>query len=412
MSLEKQFKHGIRFAWHVPSQRMVMPGEVDKGLACNCLCVACDARLIARQGDLRIWHFAHHKEANCPHALEAAIHWMAKQMISDRKELFVPQRTLSKTIYGKSRVWSDTLIVNVQHPGVHPITDCQIEKNIGGPATEVGYRRPDLVAQLEGRPVAIEIHNTHAVDPTKALWLEQQGFSVLEIDVGDLATLPTDAYKAALEHRLFAIAENSHWLAHMGDVDARTCLDQLEQKVRLAKKPEEDELVALLQAREAAARNKAEFLKRFRDVEQFKIRCGFSTLRIGRNEDRATLKAYGHAPDVLFSKVIHLARQLGGKFNAKGQCWEFYRHGETKAFFDKLCVKLKEIIEPIPSNTIQDRLQIRQSIPSRVAPPVSQVFANPALQEMFDERAAILEYGGQLSREDAEQQALRYISNA
>jgi hypothetical protein len=358
MSQDKQYRHGIPFAWHVPSQRMVTAVEVDKGLTCNCICVACKAPLIARQGAVRIWHFAHHRESDCPHAAEAAIHWMAKQLISDRKGIFVPHRALSKTVEGKRRVWFETLAVVVQEAGFQQITDCRIEESVAGPATESGYRRPDLIAHLNGLPLAIEIHNTNAVDLKKTKWLEQQGFSVLEIDVGDLAALPTDAYKEALEQRLFATAQFSRWLTHVGNREAQNHLNKLEQALRLAKKAEEEALLARLDAVEADRKRKEEFLRRIRDVEQFKICFGRCTVRIGRNNERATLKMYGSAPDDLFSKMVELARQYGGKFNPRGRCWEFYKYSETKAFFDLLCSKAKEIREPGLSEIVQPNARL------------------------------------------------------
>lgn len=417
MFQKKQFKHGIRFAWHQPTERMVTAVDVDKGLACNCTCVACDAPLIARQGQERIWHFAHHREANCPYATEAAIHWMAKQMISERGGLFVPHRELSKTVHGKHHVWSETLSVNVQEAGFQSIMACSIEKNIGGRSPELGCRRPDLVARLNGLPLAIEIYNTHAVDFEKSRWLEKNGFSVLEIDVSDLAPLPTDAYKDVLEHRLFGTAQYSLWLAHMGDKEAQDRLKELEQALRLAKQAEEEALLVQLEAQEAARRRKEEVRKRYRDVEDAKLRFTGCTVRIGRNEGRATLKVFGQAPDNLFSKIVDLARHYGGQFNPRGRCWEFYRYSETKSFFDLLCSQANEKLGPVSTEGVRPTLAsgAANPIPGEMLTcfrsSLPKYFDDPALQELFDERAAILEYEGGLSRKDAEQQALSYVSS-
>jgi hypothetical protein len=415
MSQEKQSKHGIPFAWHPQSQLMVSPAEVANGLACKCICVACTARLIARQGGARIWHFAHHRESNCAFAAEMAIHWMAKQLIFERMGIFVPHRSLSKTVHGKSRVWSEKLYVDVQQSGFQHITDCWIEKSIGGASTESGYRRPDLIAQLDGRPIAIEIYNTHAVDVEKTEWLKQQGFSVLEIDVSDLAILSTNSYKDALEQRLFGTDIHACWLAHMGDSEAWDRLDKLEQDVRIEKKSEEEGLLARLKAREAKNQRKAAFLKRIRDVEHLNIPFERCTLRVGRNEERVTLKIYGHASNLIFSKAVSLARQYGGKYNPRGRCWEFYTYQQTKVFFDLLGAKSHGILDASPFTPLQSAVPPKEAAPSPVlvcakhSLPIH--FDNPDLQELFDERAGMFEYEGGMSREKAEQHAIIYVES-
>jgi hypothetical protein len=90
MSVSTNSKHGIPFGWHAQSQRMVRPDQVARGQACECICIACRTGLIARQGPIRAWHFAHGGDTNCEHAAEAAIHRMAKQLVVDRGEICVP----------------------------------------------------------------------------------------------------------------------------------------------------------------------------------------------------------------------------------------------------------------------------------------------------------------------------------
>jgi hypothetical protein len=129
---------------------MVTAAEVKKGLACDCVCVACRSRLVARKGEIRIAHFAHYQDSDCPYAIEAAIHWMAKQLIAERGHVFVPHRFLSRTVIGKRAVWKEEISVEVQAKGLVTIHDCQVEKNITGASGDDCYRRPDLIAILDG----------------------------------------------------------------------------------------------------------------------------------------------------------------------------------------------------------------------------------------------------------------------
>jgi hypothetical protein len=45
--------------------QIVFVDDVDRGLKCNCTCVACGALVIARKGPVLEWHFAHTAEHNC-----------------------------------------------------------------------------------------------------------------------------------------------------------------------------------------------------------------------------------------------------------------------------------------------------------------------------------------------------------
>lgn len=49
----------IPFGMKQPGHLLVDVSEVDRGKNCNCICPSCKTPLIARQGDIKEWHFAH-----------------------------------------------------------------------------------------------------------------------------------------------------------------------------------------------------------------------------------------------------------------------------------------------------------------------------------------------------------------
>lgn len=343
MSKEKHFKHGIRFAWHLPTERVVSPENMENGLACQCVCLACNGPVVARQGSERIWHFAHHRLTPCPFGAEAAIHWMAKQLIAERGGIFVPARVLTERVIGPKALWAETLSLEIQKAGFQQITGCAMEKIVGIPGAGSDYRRPDLVAQLNAQPLAIEIFNTHAVDFDKRCWLADQGYSVLEVKVTDLAFLSTHEFLAVLEDRLFSTDRYSKWLAHAGDKASFTRMPEMERELRESKKAEEAILLARYEAAEAQRKRREEFRERHRDTTDFKRRFDTCTVRIGLNAFRATVGIYGHAPDPLFSAVVQIARKLGGTFNQKMRWWEFYCQNGTKHIYERLCKEISAI---------------------------------------------------------------------
>ena len=414
MYKDRNQKHGIPFGWHVPSQRMVKATDVANGRACECVCGACGVRLQARQGAVRVWYFAHDEETNCNNAPEAAIHRMAKQMVVERGAIYVPHWQLSRTIHGKKRVWTEQINVDVQEAGLRTLKDCIQEKTIGDARSAGDSRRPDVFALLDGRPLAIEIRNTHAVEFDKQEWLEQQGYSVLEISVADVALFPPDQILAILETRLFVTATHSTWLAHAGDPDGSLALDRQETQIRAAHADEERDLLAKLDAEELERKRREDDRERYRDIEDFRIRLGRCTVRIGRNAQRVSLKKYGPTPDAVFAALKQLARKHHGHFNGKGGCWEFHRHAENEAFFKQLGAEAQQVcLEGYCGASLwpsTPRMPLSPVVEKIVERPLPNYFADLALQEAFDERAGILEFEAGFDRETAEKLALTEIS--
>ncbi len=416
MQKDSNLKHGIPFGWHEPSQRMVTATEVANGRGCECICAACSVRLQARQGAIRVWHFAHDEETNCPHAGEAAIHRMAKQMIAERGSVFVPRRQNSRIIHGKKRVWTEAITVDVQSAGLQILGDCTQEKTIGDSRSAGEFRRPDVFALLEEYPLAIEIRNTHAVDVDKQEWLERQGYSVLEIDIADIEQRPPDQIHEALEVRLFQASDYSVWLTHASDLEGERTLDQLEAQIRAMRSEEEQALLARLDAEEAERKRKEEARRRYSDIEDFRLRLGRCTVRIGRNEQRVSLKIHGHASDAVFEGAKLLGRKHQGHFNDRARCWEFYRHSGNETFFKQLCAEaqqecLERYCGASRSPTTPQRVA-RSLIEAPILQPLPIYFDDPAHQEAFDERAAVLEFEAGYERDEAEERALAEINGS
>jgi hypothetical protein len=78
--------------------KLVNVGQVDRGLACGCVCPACNGPLIARQGDIRIHHFAHHGIPPCSEALVVSIRAAIKQLLDDRQPFALPVRRMESQL--------------------------------------------------------------------------------------------------------------------------------------------------------------------------------------------------------------------------------------------------------------------------------------------------------------------------
>lgn len=408
MSNASIHKQGIPFAWRLSDQQMVGPEDVEKGLKCNCICKACGASLVAKQGAVREWHFAHHAATDCPSGLETAIHWMAKQLIVDRGEVCMPQRILNRKVSGPQWVWTETINVEVQREGLFPLHDCVQEKEIGMRASTEGTRRPDVLAMFNGRPIAVEICNTHAVDEEKLEWLKKNGISSLEIGVADLSQAPADQIRYELERRLFTPSFFMKWLVHSGDMEAHERLDEAERNLRISKASEEAALLAELVRKTAVQKRKQEFLENIREIECRVFRPeSLITIRVGRSKIRCTLKWVGHAPDWVKREVCDFAHRHCGRFNKHYYHWEFdARHYVPTTMFENMCAWAQEELNGGLEKPIKDT---SKPLPEDFYPRTLIRFDDPERQEEYEERAAIMEFDGNIHRPDAEQAAFTLI---
>lgn len=395
----------LPFAWHLWDQRMVGPEEVNNGLKCQCVCKACGATLVSKQGPKRAWHFAHAVRADCRSGIETAIHWMAKQMIVERREVFSPGRSLSRSVSGAQGVWKKTIRADVHLARVISLDDCVPEKTMGS-RDDTGWRRPDVMAIFDGAPIAIEICNTHAVDDEKRQWLEAKNVSVIEIQVTDLVGLPIENIRHALERRLFAPSHFANWLVHAGDQEALRRLDRSELELRESKAADEARLLAELARQAAEEKRRQEAYDHVRELEIRCIRFGPAvTVRIARSKTRCSLEWIGSPPDNVYQAILAIARALGGWYNNRAYRWEFC----PPSGIDMLFARMLDWAHSFAGRAVaydSGVLPLHENTVPRVVPR----FADPAEQEIFEERAGIMEFEGNLTRADAEQRAFEEMS--
>lgn len=88
----------IPFGLHKDSEIIVDIYDVPKGKACGCVCPSCNTLLIAKQGDVNEWHFAHlsNKDAVnnvkdiCQYSFYTSVRLMALQLISQNLKIDLP----------------------------------------------------------------------------------------------------------------------------------------------------------------------------------------------------------------------------------------------------------------------------------------------------------------------------------
>jgi hypothetical protein len=87
----------IPFATLISTGKYVSPEEVLNGEKCGCVCPACAAPMVAKQGSVNVWHFAHKQkfvseDKPCFFSFPRGCFWLARQLIEDslHEQLHLP----------------------------------------------------------------------------------------------------------------------------------------------------------------------------------------------------------------------------------------------------------------------------------------------------------------------------------
>jgi len=147
--------------------KLVHIDDVERGLACGCLCPHCKAKLIAKKGNKNAKHFAHYKFADCNHGTETALHMMAKNILIKNKKVFVP--FVPKTEY------------NLSNYGKVVLFDTAILEKQLAPTV-----RGDVVLYKDEQYLNVEIKVNHEVDFKKNIELFNLGIPTIEVDLSDI----------------------------------------------------------------------------------------------------------------------------------------------------------------------------------------------------------------------------------
>ena len=55
----------IKLPFGLQNGKLVDISFVESGLACNCVCPCCKQQLVAKKGNIKGHHFAHHNKEDC-----------------------------------------------------------------------------------------------------------------------------------------------------------------------------------------------------------------------------------------------------------------------------------------------------------------------------------------------------------
>ena len=178
------------------SNRITHINEAERGLSCNCFCMVCSERMLAKKGNEREHHFAH--ESNkiaCVINHETLLHKFAKRVIQEKGGLVVPPAMNYRL--------SSFTTVSQTNPTWLTLERIEEEKWLDN-------IRPDLIGYSGETPVLIEVAYSSFVDADKQAKLEARDFIALEIDLRDFQpeNFDPDLAKEAIVHE----SDRKAWL--------------------------------------------------------------------------------------------------------------------------------------------------------------------------------------------------------
>ena len=155
--------------------------DEERGKKCGCVCPdpSCRSPLIAAKGEKNQNHFRHASDCECKGGLESAIHIAAKQVIMERKQITLPEHSitiLAKDSKGKEH--SETEIF-VKDGTLMSLDSVQEEKGLHG-------MKADILAKKDDTQLIIEVFYRHKVEDQKRAKIAKAKISVIEINLSDL----------------------------------------------------------------------------------------------------------------------------------------------------------------------------------------------------------------------------------
>lgn len=178
---------GLYFATNRETGETLHITEVERGLACNCICPSCGGSLVAKKGKKQEHHFAHYNTEECKKGFETSIHLFVKDVLLTCDYFVLPPHRF------------------LNNPFAIKFTNVVAEKK---------YRDiiPDITATVGNKILFIEVHVFNAVNSEKAVKVKEYGISTLEIDVRDLDFDSSDFNREDVAIKIINSVKSKHWI--------------------------------------------------------------------------------------------------------------------------------------------------------------------------------------------------------
>lgn len=164
-------------AYGLMNDQLVHIDQVESGLACECSCIGCGDKLVAKKGEVKQHHFAHHT-MDSNECSESVLHKICKHIVENEKRILSPELTVSChqfDLAGIEHTKQETLA-----PELLMFTEVLLEQ-------AEGEFIPDVTGLIDHQQkVFIEIVVTNDVSEEKLEKVKRLGVPMMAIYVSEL----------------------------------------------------------------------------------------------------------------------------------------------------------------------------------------------------------------------------------
>jgi len=210
----------IPFGLRESDEAIVDVYAVKRGRACGCVCPSCRTPLIARQGEEKVWHFAHASRdvydrttQECDFSFYVSVRLMARQLIGSRLTLALPDYRSRVTQYVEDLHQTRTLDYLVTEARSVELEHVEVETSFADVAVDVKGKVGDF-------DFVIYLVHPGRVVPTELESLDGAKAGVVAIDLqgmaGALARVKEagGTYSQALGEFLAKNIASKRWVYH------------------------------------------------------------------------------------------------------------------------------------------------------------------------------------------------------
>lgn len=217
-----------------PDRSQAHISEVANGLACDCMCPACELPLVARHGKKLVAHFAHAGEnGGCGTGAETNAHIWAKEVLARTKYILLPE----VAAYAGDKFYRPYRARRFR------FASARLERKLGNIVPDV------ILTTATGEELLVEVLVTHACGPEKIAKLRERGLATIEVN---LSAYRTSHDRAAIEAALIDTAPREWLYNRKVDEASETLAERIKAAEERAAEAERQ------RAAEEAARQRAE----------------------------------------------------------------------------------------------------------------------------------------------------------
>lgn len=157
---------------------LVYIDDVPNGEACNCRCIKCNGKMIARNGGAeRAHHFSHFSCPDCGSYRETILHIWSKQIIKEHKQFSLPK--YQSVVNGHLLIKPYEEIEFEVKEQILLFSTVEIEER-----ADLDELQPDIVGVTnEGLRLWIEIYVTHKCSEKKISIIKKNGINCIEVKI-------------------------------------------------------------------------------------------------------------------------------------------------------------------------------------------------------------------------------------